>query len=52
MLKKKSVEEWDDLSKMKRLINLKMSFEEKEFMLKEDDGGKVGTTKELYRKKS
>ena len=52
LLKKKGSEEWDDLSKMKRFIILKIKFEGKDVTLREGDEEKVGATKEFYRKKS
>ena len=52
LLKKIGVEEWNDSSKMKRLIILKIKFEGKEVTLREGDGGKVSTAKEFYHKMS
>ena len=52
MLKKRGIGEWDDPSKMKRLIILKIKFEGKEIMLREGDEGQVGAVKKFYCKKS
>ena len=52
LLKKRGLEEWDDSSKMKRLVILITKFEGKEVELREGDGRKVGTVKKFYRMKS